>query len=372
MNPENSTPSLPDSFTQPGGFTLKVVILPVLFLLAALCSAQDMTSSARDLARKIGRQDIAGLTVRNASSLPESDAAEVKKTIETELRSRLQRPEGATVNITLSENLQGYLWVAEIQRGEERDVVMLNVARSAVQGLPHASLTIEKKLIWEQEPPILDVRVVGPLMMVLEPANLSIYREGQLVTALSISSGRPTSRDPRGRLSTNGDTFSASLPGVYCVGALPPSSSITCDESSNGMAAGRNYFTEPALPPFFSIATLSSSVRIIAGVDGRTHVYDGTRELGAFTGWGSDIAAVESGCSAGRQILASKPGEAGEPDAVQAYEWSDRRTTPAGDPVTFPGPVTALWASREQTVAVTRNSETGRYAAYSLAITCSR
>ena len=348
------------------------MILPVLFLLAALCSAQDMNSSARDLARKIGRQDIASLTVRNASSLPESDAAEVKKTIETELRSRLQRPEGATVTITLSENLQGYLWVAEVQRGEERDVVMLNVARPEAAVSPQAAVAIEKKLLWEQERPILDVAVAGTVMVVLEPGSVAFYRERQLMSSLPVSGGAPAPRDPRGRLAIDGDSFQAFLPGLLCKGVMAPAPSMTCAENSGGVAAGKNYFTEPALPPFFSIATLSDSMRVIAAVDGRAHVYDGAREVSTFTGWGSDIAAVESGCRAGRQILASKPGDVGEADAVQAYEMIDQRAAPIGDPVTFPGPVTALWSAGRQAVAVARSSETGRYAAYSLAITCSR
>lgn len=347
------------------------MILPVLFLLAALCSAQDFNASARDLARRIGRQDIASLTVRNVSSLPESDAADVKKTIETELRSRLAKPEGATVTITLSETLQGYLWVAEIQRADERDVILLNVARPEVASSPQAAIGIEKKLLWEQERPILDVAVNAPLMVVLDPVNVNFYREGQLTASLAVSGGPPTPRDPRGRLGIDGDSFQAFLPGLLCKGVVEPAPSMTCAPDS-GMASNKNYFTEPDLPPFFSIATVSGSTRVIAGVDGRARLYDGAREVSAFTGWGSDIAAVDSGCRAGRQILASKPGEAGEADAVQAYEFSGSRAAPAGDPVTFPGPVTALWSSGPRAIAVTRSAETGRYAAYSLAITCGR
>ena len=91
------------------------MFLPVLFLLAALCSAQDLPSSARELARKIGRQDITSLTIRNASSLSDTEVTEVRRAIETELRVR-PGSEGSTVNITLSENVQGRLWIAEIQQ----------------------------------------------------------------------------------------------------------------------------------------------------------------------------------------------------------------------------------------------------------------
>ena len=74
------------------------------------------------------------------------------------------------------------------------------------------------------------------------------------------------------------------------------------------------------------------------------------------------------------QVIATRPADAGEPDAVQVYEVTERRADAAGDPATFPGPVVALWPSgrRGEVVAIARSSETGRYAAYNLAISCNR
>lgn len=351
------------------------MLLPVLFLLAALCSAQDLNSAARELARKIGRQEIASLTVRNSSALSESEVAEVTRAIETELRVR-PRSEGSSVNVTLSETQEGYLWVAEIVRGEQRDVVFVSVPRTGLTPVAPASITIEKQLLWEQGRPILDLATAGSLMIILEPTNVSIYRERLLISSLPILSVRPMSRDPRGRLAMEGDSFRAFLPGMVCSGTIAPTPAMNCVESSGpGMASGRNYFNEPPLPPFFSSASLPGPLRIVAGVDGRARMYDSSmRELASIAGWGSDIAALESGCRSGRQILASKPGDGGDPDAIQGYEVNGRRFVAAGDPVTFPGPITALWpsASPAGAIAVARNSETGRYAAYSLAITCSR
>jgi hypothetical protein len=228
---------------------------------------------------------------------------------------------------------------------------------------------IEKRVLWEQERPILDAAVAGSTLVVLEPAGVFFYREGQLISAAQIQSARPTPRDPRGRLEIINDSFRAILPGTIC-GGVVGSPAIHCLESSgSGLAGGRNYFSEPPLPPYFSTAALPDA-RVIAAVDGRAHVYDGSqREIGAIEGWGSDIAGVDSGCGSGRQVLASKPGD---PDAVQAYEVNGGRATPMGDPAPLPGPVTALWSSGRQAVAVARNSETGKYVAYSLAITCSR
>ena len=163
------------------------------------------------------------MTVRNASSLPDSAAPEVKRVLETELRPR-PRPDGSTVTVTLSERLREFLWVAEIQRGEERDVVMLEVTRFDAPAAQ--KLAIEKRLLWEQDRPILDVAIAGSLLIVLEPSGVFFYRNRSLVSSLPISSARPIPRDPRGWLEVTNDAFRAFLPGMVCSGvveSLPPS-----------------------------------------------------------------------------------------------------------------------------------------------------
>jgi hypothetical protein len=140
------------------------------------------------------------------------------------------------------------------------------------------------------------------------------------------------------------------------------------------LAASRNYFSEPRLAPFFSTATLAG-MRLVGGLDGRVRIYDGTlREIGQVAGWGSDIAALESGCRTERVALASKPGDVGDADSVQAFDVTAQGAGAISDPVTFSGPVTALWPAGRpgEAIAIARNAETARYAAYSLAITCDR
>jgi hypothetical protein len=360
------------------------VFLPVLFFVAAVCGAQDFDSAARELARKItaGRQDVTSLTVRNASSLSAAETADITRTLETELRVRASRP-GLVVNVTLSENVKSYLWIADMRRGEEREVAMLTVERSPAPAPASAPVAIEKRLLWEQERPILDAAAVDSLVIVLDPASVALYRGRQLVQSLPIPNWNAMPRDLRGRLVIERDTFRAFLPGVICTGSFTGSAAMSCGESSapwllGGVAAelvpGKNYFTAPRLGSFFSSASLPK-LQLVAGLDGRTRVYDGSsREVSTVNGFGSDIAAIESGCRTGAQVLATKPGDAGEPDSVQLFELTERQATPAGDPASFPGPVVALWPSarRGEAVAIARISETGRYAAYSLAILCDR
>ena len=150
------------------------MLLTLLLSLAALAGAQDLDSAARDLARKIaaatGRQDVA-LTVRNSSSLSEAEVARVSGVLETELGVRAPRPgiERVPVSVTLSENVQSYLWVALVQQ----DVVMLSVPRPSEPAAAAARWTIQKKLLWQQEKPILDAGMSESLLMVLDPASVS-------------------------------------------------------------------------------------------------------------------------------------------------------------------------------------------------------
>ena len=151
----------------------EIVLLAVLFFLTTLASAQDLESAGRELARKIaaatGRQDVA-LTVRNASSLSEADVARVTSVIESELGVRAPRPgiERVTVNVTLSENVQSYLWVALVQQ----DVVMLSVPRPSEPAAAPARVTIQKRLLWEQGKPILDAGMSESLLIVLDQTSL--------------------------------------------------------------------------------------------------------------------------------------------------------------------------------------------------------
>jgi hypothetical protein len=93
--------------------------------------------------------------------------------------------------------------------------------------------------------------------------------------------------------------------------------------------------------------------------------------VGAVTSWGSDIAGTEASCGGGSQVLAARPGDAGEPDAIQAFAIVNRAVRPLTVPVEFAGPVTALWRlSATSALAVARDTLTGRYAAYIITVVC--
>src|SRR3990172_8190660 len=110
----------------------------ILFVVQTASLAQSLTDAAAGLARKIAQSGGAGetfvLNVRNVSSLNPPEVAQAERALETELlthRLKIDRgPDAASrIDVTLSENIDGLLWVAEIRNGERRDVVRVAAPR---------------------------------------------------------------------------------------------------------------------------------------------------------------------------------------------------------------------------------------------------
>ena len=155
---------------------------------------------------------------------------------------------------------------------------------------------------------------------------------------------------------------------------------------SASFTSSRNFFsgalspgagTQTRAPAFYSAAALpreQSTWWLLAAVDGSVHLLDGiTDQAVEKLKWGSDIASLRSGCGSGWQVLATGAG-AGRNDAVQAYEAPGRQPVAASMPLEVSGAVTALWTGSDgsSVVAVVHNSETGRYEAFRLTLTCGR
>ena len=137
------------------------------------------------------------------------------------------------VTFTISDNVKGYLLVAEIFHGDERAIEMRSVPTEPSVAPAPAGITIMKKLLWEQSAPILDVALVADFMFVLDTAGVSRYerRDGKWdrVGVLPVAS---SVRDPRGKLDLEGDSLTVQLPGTTCRGTWNPSVSLHCDAGS--------------------------------------------------------------------------------------------------------------------------------------------
>ena len=428
--------------------TVKRSSRPVFCLCVALCFfpllpglvvcslAADWSVPEQQLARKIvavtGPGAVA-LTVENRSSLSKRESEIVSDGLHSALETlglRFVKPEqaAAAVAISLSENLNAYIWVAEIRLGDKVSIEM--VSKPHVDGVvstrDSVPLSIRKIPVWAQEEQILDVLVleentVPTHIAVLGPEVVSLYRlqggKWQREQALGVAHTRPWPRDLRGRLTPGKDhLLDAYLPGVLCHSTNGASLTLSCQESDDpwplvaGSAGGgvsanfpslvastlpaipqvggffastRNFFTGAlapgvgkfaTVPKFYSAAFLPRGRYVLwlfAAVDGQIHMVDGVSDQPARLNWGSDVASLRTACGAGWQVLATSSGVPGS-DSMRAYEFPDRDAVPVSAVLDFGATVTALWteAKGDTAIAVTRNGETGSYEAFRVAVAC--
>jgi hypothetical protein len=355
-------------------------------------AAEDLNAAARDLARKtaaaIGKGEPVAVTWRNLSSLGSAALMQARSAFDAGLRDAGVRsgdaPSPAEAQITISENASAYLLIEEIRK----EVWIASWKRTAAEpALPAAN--VEKRLLWEQEEPILDAAVAGDALLVLTPSALLRIAPRQSVP---VTAPKPPPRDVRGRLRVAGAGVQVHLPGVLCSGSLEPALTLACKPSDEpwtlesgsramllaSFAATRNYFdgrvvTQNAvrknLPPFYSAAAVDEGGRplwLLATVAGRAEIFDAAMDpAGAVAGWGSDIAGIDTRCGGASIVLATRPGDG--PDAIQAFTVVNRAAVAMGEPAELPGPVTALWPSG---IAIVHNAAKGKYQAYALKVTC--
>ena len=428
--------------------TVKRSSRPVFCLCVALCFfpllpglvvcslAADWSVPEQQLARKIvavtGPGAVA-LTVENRSSLSKRESEIVSAGLHSALETlglRFVKPEqaAATVAISLSENLNAYVWVAEIRLGDKVSIEM--VSKPHVDGVvstrDSVPLSIRKIPVWAQEEQVLDVLVLEENttpthLAVLGPEDVSLYRlqggKWQREQALGVAHTRPWPRDLRGRLIPGKDhLLDAYLPGVICHSTNGASLTLSCQESDDpwplvaGSAGGgvsanfpslvastlpaipqvggffastRNFFTGAlapgvgkfaTVPKFYSAAFLPRGRYVLwlfAAVDGQIHMVDGVSDQPARLNWGSDVASLRTACGAGWQVLATSSGVPGS-DSMRAYELPDRDAVPVSAALDFGATVTALWteAKGDTAIAVTRNGETGSYEAFRVVVAC--
>ena len=410
---------------------LRFMVLSCLLTLCLVPAARavDWSAPEQQLARKIvaitGNNPIS-LAFVNRSSLGRRD----REIIQNGVRSALEglgarfvksEPAAVTITISLSENQDSYIWVAEIHRnGGEPTIVMASVARpaGAIAGHDSVPLSLRKTRLWTQADPILDVAVLeenagASRIAVLSPENIALYRlqgpKWQVEQTVSIAHVKPWPRDLRGRLVQADDhAIEVYLPGIACRGSSAPSLTLQCRDSEdpwplipprwNGaispnaasgeapkafFATARNFFTGAltapigklgAVPKFYSAAFLvreNSALWVFTGTDTRVHIIDGTNDQVARLVWGSDLASVRTSCGSGWQLLATSS-DASNGDSVRAYEFPDRDPFEVSSAEDFSGSISALWteAKGDTAVAVTKDRSTGSYEAFRLAMAC--
>ena len=385
------------------------VLSALLFLLPTDAqAADDLGGAARELARKAvafaGRGESISTIWRNVSSLPPADLTLARGAFQGAIReagSRNLESGGAVeMRITLSENQSQYLLAAEARKGDDRQTLIVTWKRSTVAAVPAAGMALERRLLLEQADPILDAALTPTAMLVLSTSKLALYarRDTSLEErgSVALAPARVWPRDPRARLSVNGGSVRVFLPGTQCAGSFEPVLTLECAASDEpwtlegggravllaGFASGRNYFdgrvvtqsgARKTVSPFYTAGAVEEQGRsywLLTLLDGRTQILDANYEMaGAVSGWGSDLASAAARCGSGAQILATRPGS--DADSIRAYALVNRAPVALTAALDFAGPVTALWsAGGPSVVAVVRDAETGRYAAYLVTVVC--
>ena len=356
---------------------------------------QPAAALAEQIAEILGPAQ-AHITFRNLSAISADEVPAIRGLIERDLKSHgivaSADPETAnTIRITLSEDTRQLLWVAEVVEGSETRVAMVPAPLDSPKpSQPAGGMTLRRQAIFDAHAPLLAALETTAGLVTLEPEQIVIYartpNSWQEQKRVDIEQRHPLARDPHGILfaSADGQGFEAWLARTHCRGsyvAAQPAGDwqVQCSESDdpwplphppvtqtgNAMGvipipitafynAARDYFTGVTnlssamdLPPFYSAAQLprpNGTGLLIGGIDGKVQLVD-AGSLKPITGtrdWGSDFAALHSGCGSGAQIIASGSGEALS-DSLRAYELPALEAVPASPPLAVNGTVTALW-----------------------------
>jgi hypothetical protein len=388
------------------------VLVAALVGLLPAAHAGNWEQPAGDLAKQIAAlagPGLARLTIRNESSLTAGEIPAIRRLLERDLRgfgvvtggSDSATLIGTLIRVTLSENLQGGLWVAEVLEGTETRVTMLPVSLGAAAAVSSGpALTLRRTLMITETEPVLDAQLfsVGTLqrLVVLEPERVLTYIRSAPVLGsgmananwvedqrFAISAGRPLPRDVRGELVAAQDhLFDAYLPGVMCSGTNTGAQiAVACADGDDpwpitGPAGGavgqrafynsmRDYFTgvlAPGfgmeLPPFyvaFGIPRPTGTGLLLNMVDGRVMLIENNvlKPVSGANDWGSDFAVIRSECGSGVQVLLSGTGAAAGGDSLRAYELVGREAIAVSAPLPVEGAVVAMHASENGTSAGT-------------------
>jgi hypothetical protein len=295
------------------------------------------------------------LEVKNISSLGVPDAEAIRKALEGELQSQGLRigSADADVEVTLSENAEGYVWVAQTRRNTKQEtsprVAIVSIAKAKANSVSDksASLVLSKRLIWGQPTQFLDFLVFEEpttisfsTLLVLEPDRLVYYRsktpQWETWQTIPFPHLGPWKRTFQGRIEAPFQKVWG--PGGQCSGTLADPATMKC----------------------------SPNITQITGVHIGGKIPD--REIYQY-------GLVYEKCGEKEVVLASGNGDWTQPDSLQGYLYYDvdrPNAVPSGDPIEFDGPIVSMHGDdRESLRAIVHNLKTGNYEGYVVTVACS-
>jgi hypothetical protein len=333
---------------------LALVLLPSATESRATTTPDAWNEAAGTLAARMLEHIRSGntlaLTIKNISSLEDDDVLQVQRALRTQLRSRGARLAGnkqakVDVQVTLSENMEGYLWIAEIRdpsssvtaaQRVDSPVVMVSVARISLdERHPNAQpLSIRKNAVYQQPDPILDVALLNnlamvpaglpvspgtaPRILVLSLTGVSLYEAAEISEtggknalewrpkqSAPITRLHPWPRDPRGRIMVRRDSqFDAYLPGIKCGGSLEPILTLECHEGDEPWPLmGNVRESDPANSSFSEMGAYFTADRNF--FDGRIKLDNG-REVKTLPFSAAVVMPLNAGTHAGLTVLSGR------------------------------------------------------------------
>ena len=384
---------------------LLAMIASVLMVQPASATSGPWEQPAAALAEQIAGilgTGQAHLIIQNNSTISTDKIPAIRRALEEALKARGVQESGAesanTIRITLSENIRERLWVAEIVEGNETRLAMIRVEAGALhQEVSTSEITLHKQAVLTTTEPVLAALEIADSYVVIEPEEIVIFAHSatgwEERNHIGIGQKRPLARDPRGVIfpSPDGQGFMASVAGMACSGTYqhaappvdwivhcresddpwlltsprPPDTSSAASENLNAFPirafynADRNSFTgvvTPSmgtdLPPLYTAVMIprpDGAGLLMNGIDGKVQLVeaDALKPIAGTRDWGSDFAALHSGCGSGTQIVASGSGEAIS-DSLRAYEVPALEAIATSAPLAMDGTVTALWTALDR------------------------
>ncbi len=336
----------------------------ILFFFALLVAPKvamsaTLEDSARELASKVAEtlppQGVVAIELQNVSSLTPKEVDRISQTFSAALRDsgfNLDHDAAIRVSVMLSENVKGFLWSAEISRGDASKVLLIAVPRD-LQDRPMASsmpIVLRSERFWEGPQRILDAVEMtsakqGAILLLLQPDGLVVRQKDDSSSfKVEIPEAQTATRVPSGLI--HGENACRSLESSPCVLVTLNSRICTIALETRKVAECHSEDT----PRANDFLQLRSSAQTFP--HGR----------GEFT-------AASAHC--GTQVrFAAGTGDYTQADSVQAFEEQRSTFVTLSDELSFPGPVMALHMTDRVPTAIVRNLLTGNYEAYRISTTC--
>lgn len=391
--------------------TTSLVTLFALCLVSASSAWALAADEVEEFASRIAALSGTGtatFTAANSSSASAEKFATFRKVLQRSLqeagvRLRQSGQTSTDIRVTLSENVRGLVYLAEVQQGAETHDVIVEAPTALTPSPSTSAMTLRRTLLVSRADPVLDaaqIRVSNETKLVLLTARaVVLYRQqsGRWTEEFStpIGYGKRFPPDLRGHLVSSGEsTLDAYLPGVICQVNAAGEFRAECHDADDAWPLGAqaaffntagNFFNglmRPGfgrqLPPFFTAAALpypGYTLWIFNGVDGQIRTHDGGRP-GTLNvhDWGSDFAAVRSGCGSGSQLLVTAMTDTGADDSLRGFELVEREPVLAAPAMEFSGAITALWTAGDgaSAMAIVHNERSEAYEVFNVSIGCNQ